>query len=141
MLSFLFPLSPSRFVSDIKMMLICMGLNPASSLYSCPYATCHRYDGDRVTNKGSWRKREARTYQSCCDLYNQAKEETGDNIVPKKNFGVKHKPLDIWSWEGKEDKPFLSIYCLPPLHLLLGEKEIFDQSELSINIINQSHCM
>ena len=51
-----------------------------------------------------------------------AMAETGGeaDIDPKKYFGVKFLPIDIWDWEGCELKPFLSRFCPPPLHLLLG---------------------
>ena len=124
MLLFLtFSVLPNRFVADIKMMLICLGLTTAAGIYSCPYGTCHRVYKGKVTNKGRWRKRVDRCWQTCWEQYCKAMSDTGPDggHDPKNYNGVRYLPIDLWVWEGEETtRPFLTRYTPPPLHLLLG---------------------
>ena len=84
-----FPLPPSKdlkFVSDLKLLLMVLGLHGTSCTHNCPFCMAHRARWDARRKKwvktggaGRWMSGEPRTLRNILEWYEKWMTETGGN--------------------------------------------------------------
>ena len=105
---------PLRFVFDLKLMNMVLGLQNHSSIMSCPYGLCYKVDG-------RWVEGEPRTMRMCKNMHEGYVSQfpEGDSSQLRNYGGCKNPPIDIFP-EEKADVPIIKLIAPPILHLLLG---------------------
>ena len=131
---FPFEIENIKFVADLKMMLLIIGLQDSSAYYSCPFGECYRIkfkDGKwiKTGEKGPnirWVKGKDRTLASCKFWHEKWVHETR-NLETEKEKRDKLKlymscadpPMPLFP-ESKYHQPLVQLLSPMPLHLMIG---------------------
>ena len=131
---FPFEVENIKFVADLKMMLLIIGLQDSSAYYSCPFGECYRVkfkDGKWVKTgeRGPhirWVKGPDRTLASCQMWHDKWVQDTRDLKTEKEKrdklmnyMSCEFPPMPLFP-ASKYHLPLLEILSPMPLHLLLG---------------------
>ena len=131
---FPFEIENLKFVADIKMMLLIIGLQDSSAYYSCPFGECYRIkfkDGKwiKTGDRGPhirWVKGKDRTLASCKMWHERWLQETRNEKTEKdKRDKLKYymscsdPPMPLFP-ESKYNLPLVHLLSPMPLHLMIG---------------------
>ncbi len=99
----------AKFVCDLKLTNILLGLSSHASKHPCPYGTCYKGPD------GIWVSGEQRTFASISNHSENWREQTGGDRKKLKNFfNCEFEPLMV----HLGDEPVLVHLPPPPLHLV-----------------------
>ena len=102
----------AKFVCDLKLINILLGLSSHASKHPCPYGTCYK------GQDGMWVSGEQRSFASISNHRENWREQTGGDRKKLKNFfNCKFEPLIV----HLADEPVL-VHCLllPFIWLILA---------------------